>query len=328
MTTALVSPDASADMTPHSSPSAATALLVEKFSNSFSGYHLHSGQTLFRAALPAYPHEFVVDARGHFAYIGHYGVATYAHEGPGGHQVFVVDIARGSHVRSLDCWPYQRIHGMQIDAHDRVYALSEQDNMLLVFDPAATSQRALSAVPSGGIKSHFFVLRRDGLQAYVTHLQSHTVTRVYPHDASQPPLAAMVGGRPEGCCLSRDETLLYVASRDDSSLSMLDAQTLQIHATVATGNDPTRIYLSPDQRLFVTHYGDRSIGIYDAQSLAELQRIPTVHKPIALAFDACGKNAYIPLNNNTVARLDCRSLELSHGFDTGQEPDGLVLRNT
>lgn len=306
-------------------PSSAKALLVEKFDHSFSGYHLHNGALAFRAQLPEYPHEFVVDSGGAFAYIGHYGVRTFAHEGAGGHQVFVVDIARGAHVASLDCTPYRRIHGLQIDRQDRVYALSEHDNMLLVFDEPGGHQRPARAVPAGGVKSHLFVIRRDGDKAYITNLQSHTVTLVHPHDASRAPVVARVGGRPEGCCLSRDESILYVASRDDATLSMLDAISMRVLTTVATGEDPTRIYLSRDNRLFVTNYGERSIGIYDAATLTELQRVPTVHKPIALAFDPSAPMAYIPLSNNTVAKLDLRTLVLTHAFHTGKEPDGLVV---
>jgi YVTN family beta-propeller protein len=301
------------------------ALLVEKFGNSFSGYHLDTGALAFRAQLPQYPHEFVVDSCGAFAYIGHYGVQTFAHEGLGGHEVFVVDIALGVHVASLDCAPYRRIHGLQIDRQDRVYALSEHDNMLLVFDKPRHSRLPNRAVPVGGVKSHLFVLRRDGQKAYVTNLQSHTVTLVHPHDASWIPVAARIGGRPEGCCLSHDESILYVASRDDATLSMLDASSMQVLATVATGEDPTRIYLSRDRRLFVTNYAERSIGIYDPTTLAELRRVPTVHKPIALAFDPSEPLAYIPLNNNTVARLELQTLALTHAFQTGREPDGLVV---
>lgn len=306
-------------------PSSLQAVLVEKFDNSFSGYRLSTGERLFRAALPDYPHEFVVDARGAFAYVGHYGVRTFAHEGLGGHEVFVVDIAQGSHVASLDCSPYHRIHGLQIDRQDRVHALSEHDDMLLVFDRPLQQGRPSRAVPTGGTKAHLFVIRRDGATAYVTHLDSHTVTRVDPHDPSRAPLSARVGGRPEGCCLSADESILYAASRDDATLSMLDAATMEVLATVPTGEDPTRIYLSRDGRLFVTNYGERSIGIYDPATLAELHRVPTVHKPIALAFDPVAPRAYIPLNDDTVARLDLETLVLTHAFATGKEPDGLVI---
>ena len=304
------------------------AVLVEKFDNSFSGYQLSTGERLFRAALPDYPHEFVVDTRGAFAFVGHYGVATYVHEGLGGHEVFVVDIALGSHVASLDCTPYHRIHGLQIDRHDRVYALSEHDNMLVVFDRPSKEGRPSRAVPTGGVKSHLFILRRDGAMAYVTHLGSHTVTKVDPHDPSGTPVSVSIGGRPEGCCLNADESILYAASRDDATLSMLDAATMEVLATVPTGEDPTRIYLSRDGRLFVTNYGERSIGIYDPATLAELHRVPTVHKPIALAFDPVAPQAYVPLNDNTVARLDLETLILTHAFDTGKEPDGLVILNS
>jgi len=302
-----------------------TAVLVEKFGHSFSGYRLLDGERLFSAQLPAYPHEFVVDSRGTFAYVGHYGVQTYAHEGLGGHEVFIVDIAQGAHVGSLDCAPYHRIHGLQIDHRDRVYALSEHDNMLVVFDTPTADGAVTRAVPTGGVKSHLFVIRRDGAAAYVTHLGSHTVTRIDPHDPARAPLNARIGGRPEGCCLSADESRLYAASRDDATLSMLDATTLEVLVTVPTGEDPTRIYLARDGRLFVTNYGERSIGIYDARTLAELHRVPTVHKPIALAFDPVSPHAYIPLNNDTVARLDLETLALTHAFRTGKEPDGLVI---
>jgi len=301
------------------------AVLVEKFDNSFSCYQLANGERLFRAALPDYPHEFVVDAQGAFAYVGHYGVQTFAHEGLGGHEVFVIDIAQGSHVGSLDCNPHHRIHGLQIDRKDRVYALSEHDNMLITFDQPLQQGRPSQAVPTGGQKAHLFVIRRDGAAAYVTHLNSHTVTRVDPHDSSRTPLSAQIGGRPEGCCLSTDESILYVASRDDATLSMLDATTMAVLATVPTGEDPTRIYLSRDGRLFVTNYGERSIGIYDPTTLAELHRVPTVHKPIALAFDPISPRAYIPLNDDTVAQLDLETLALTHAFNTGKEPDGLVI---
>ncbi|PTB22352.1 hypothetical protein C9I57_00690 [Trinickia symbiotica] len=301
------------------------AVLVEKFSNSFSGYDLDTGELALRAQLPAYPHEFVVDSRGAFAYVGHYGVQTFAHEGEGGHEVFIVDLASGEHVASLDCAPHGRIHGIQIDRRDRVYALSEQDNVLLVFDEPTQRRTPARVVPSGGVKSHLFVVSKDGESAYITHLQSHTVTLVHPYAPDREPLAARIGGRPEGCCLSRDETILYAASRDDATLSMLDARTMEVLKTVATGEDPTRIYLARDNRLFVTNYGERSIGVYDAQTLQELQRVPTVHKPIALAFHPEAPLAYIPLNDNSVARLDLESLTLSHAFATGKEPDGLVV---
>lgn len=302
-----------------------TAVLVEKFSHSFSGYDLATGERKFSAKLPDYPHEFVVDSQGKYAYVGHYGVQTFAHQGIGGHQVCVVDIEHGEHVGALECAPYHRLHGLQIDRQDRVYALSEHDNVLLVFENPQERQVPDRAVPVGGIKSHLFVISKDGQRAYVMNLLSHTATLVHPYDATKAPVAVDAGGRPEGCCLNRDESILYVASRNEHTVSMIDAHSMTLEKTVPTGEDPTRIYLSRDNRLFVTNYGERSIGIYDPDTLEERHRIPTVHKPIALAFHPTEPRAYIPLNDNTVAMLDLNTLALTHGFDTGLEPDGLVI---
>ncbi|MFS8974683.1 YncE family protein [Cupriavidus necator] len=303
-----------------------TAVLVEKFGHSFSAYELDGGERRFSVQLPDYPHEFVVDRERLRGYVGHYGVQTFAHAGDGGAAVIAVDLMRGAVRARLDCSPYHRIHGLQIDRQGRVYALSERDNMLLVFEAPLERTVPDRAVPAGGVKSHLFVLSADGERAYVTNLLSHTVTLVHPYDATRAPRAAYAGRRPEGCCLSRDEAALYVASRDDHSLTRLDARTMEVVRTVPTGEDPTRIYWSPDDRLFVLNYGERSIRIFDPDTLAETGRVDTGAKPIALAFHpADPSRAYIALNDHTVGQLDLPGLTLRHAFTTGKEPDGLAI---
>ncbi|NUT14349.1 MAG: YncE family protein [Cupriavidus sp.] len=303
-----------------------TAVLVEKFGHSFSAYDLQTGARRFSVALPEYPHEFAVDRDRLLGYVGHYGVQTFAHPGDGGAAVIAVDLARGERDGVLDCAPWHRIHGLQLDALGRVYALSERDNMLLVFEAPAARQTPDRAVPSGGVKSHLFVLSRDGQRAYVTSLLSHTVTLVHPHDATRAPLAAHAGRRPEGCCLSPDESMLYVASRDEHRITRLDADTLAESGTAATGEDPTRLYWSPCNRLIALNYGERSLRFFDPYTLAELARIDTGAKPIAVAFHPADPGrAWLALNDDSVGVLDLRTLTLRHAFATGKEPDGLAI---
>lgn len=302
------------------------AVLVEKFSYSFSGYELNTGKRLFSTRLPDYPHEFAVSPDQRYAYVGHYGVQTWMHHGSGGHQVCVIDLERGEYVGNLECTPFNRIHGIQVDQHNRVYALSEEANTVLVFEQPQTSALPTRAVPVGGLKSHLMVATRNGERVYSMNMLSHTATLVHPYDATQAPIAVNAGLKPEGCCLSQDEKILYVASRGENTLFKIDALTMQVLHQVPTGDDPTRIYLSRDQKLYITHYGDEcSIGIYDPETLQELHRIPTAYKPIALAFHPVLDQAFIPLNNNTVVRLDLNTHQIQHAFDTGLEPDGLVI---
>ena len=101
-------------------------LLVEKCSHCFSSYDLANGERIASVALPDYPHEFVTDAANRFAYVGHYGVEHSGISGPGGHSIFQIDIHASRLVRTIDLSPFNRIHGLQIDEHDRLYALSEE----------------------------------------------------------------------------------------------------------------------------------------------------------------------------------------------------------
>lgn len=155
-------------------------LLVEKCSHCISWYDPGSGERLRSLPLPDFPHEFVIDSAQRYVYVGHYGVETSGHVGPGGSAILQIDIRSAQLVRSIDLFPFNRIHGMQMDQHDRLYALSEEKAMLLVLDQPDTDTAPKRAMPSGGVKSHLFVLTRDGQTAFSMNLLSHTVTKLRP----------------------------------------------------------------------------------------------------------------------------------------------------
>ena len=119
-----------------------TLLLVEKCSHCFSWYDIESGERLRSLQLPDFPHEFVTDSAERFAYVGHYGVETSGHVGAGGHSLLQIDIRSSELVRSIDLSPFNRIHGLQMDAQDRLYALSEEKSTLLVLEQPATDTAA------------------------------------------------------------------------------------------------------------------------------------------------------------------------------------------
>ena len=202
-----------------------TLLLVEKCSHCFSWYDIESGERLRSLKLPEFPHEFVTDREQRYAYVGHYGVETSGHVGPGGHSIFQIDIRAAQLVRSIDLWPFNRLHGLQMDEQDRLYALSEEKGTLLVLERPTVDQAPARAVPSGGLKSHLFALTRDGRTAYCMNLLSHTVTQVRPWDPLFAPVACHPGQKPEGYCLSDDERTLFVSNRWSNTLCAIDTET-------------------------------------------------------------------------------------------------------
>ncbi|KQW00839.1 hypothetical protein [Rhizobacter sp. Root1221] len=298
-----------------------TLLLVEKCSHCFSWYDIESGERMRTLKLPEFPHEFVTDRAGHFAYVGHYGVETSGHTGPGGHTIFQIDIRSSELVRSIDLYPFNRIHGLQIDEQDRLYALSEEKAALLVLERPAVDTAPRRAVPSGGIKSHLFALTRDGQTAYCMNLLSHTVTKVRPWDPLFEPVACHPGQKPEGYCLSEDERTLFVSNRWSNTLAAIDTATMTVQHAAPSRDDVTRIYRARDGRLFTSNYGDRSLSVVDQVSLEETGYLKLDARAIALSFHPTKALAFISLDDDRVAVLDTDTLRIERFIATQREPD-------
>lgn len=298
-----------------------TLLLVEKCSHCISWYDIESGKRLHSVPLPSFPHEFVTDGANRYAWVGHYGVETSGHVGAGGHSLLQIDIAAGSLTRTIDLSPFNRIHGLQMDEKDRLYALSEERATLLVLDNPETDEMPRRAVPSGGIKSHLFALTRDGQTAYCMNLLSHTVTKIRPWDPVAVPLACHPGDKPEGYCLSSDERTLFVSNRWSRTLTAIETETMQTRYSAASRDDPTRIYRWKDDMLVVTNYGERSLSLVDPATLEEIDHVPMSARAIALSFDHTRGIAFVSQDDDRVGLFDMQTRRFETYIYTQREPD-------
>lgn len=295
-------------------------LLVQKCAHTFSFYDVASGEAIKHIRLPDFPHEFVVDSQNRFAYVGHYGIETSSHKGEGGCSVFVIDLEKGEHVRTLDIWPYFRPHGLAMDQQDRLYVLSEGHSTLLIFDQPHLRDVPDRAIPSGGYKSHLVALTRDGETGFALNLLSNTVTRLKPQDPTVAPLPLQPGSQPEGNCFSQDERTLYVTTRGDNSIVAVDVETLKVTHRGQTGTDPTRIYRDRQDRLFVTNYGEHSISVFNAD-LQEIRRIELDSAAIAMSLHPTRNLAFVTLKDQRVGMLNLDNWTFERYFETLLEPD-------
>jgi YVTN family beta-propeller protein len=296
-------------------------LLVEKCSHCFSWYDLNTGERLSSLALPSFPHEFVTDSAMRYAWVGHYGVETSSHVGDGGHSILQIDLRARRLVRTIDLDPFNRIHGLQMDAKDRLYALSEEKSTLLVLDRPEVDSAARRAVPSGGIKSHLFALTESGETAFSMNLLSHTVTKVKPWDPLAQPVPCHPGQKPEGYCLSADESTLYVSNRWSNTLCAIDTDTMHVRKTVPSRDDVTRIYRHASGKLFTSNYGDCSLSVVDPDSLEEMAYLRLGARAIALSFHPTRSEAYVSLDDDRVAVLDADRCQVVRYIKTQREPD-------
>ncbi|CAM0553633.1 YncE family protein [Vreelandella titanicae] len=304
-------------------------LLNQKCAHTLSLYDVQSGEELKHIRLPDYPHEFVVDSQGKYAFVGHYGILGADCIGdPGGCSVFVIDLNTFELVNTLSTWPYYRIHGLGIDDQDRLYAMSEGHNTLLLFNDPLTATTPNLAVSSGGYKTHLFALTRKGDWAYGVNLLSNTITKFKPHDATFTPIAMIPGRRPEGNALSADERTLFISNRDDDTIVAIDTQSMTVEKSATTGRDPNRIYSDPLNRLITTNYGESSLSLFD-QELNSLELIELDNIPIAMSFHPDGQHAFVSMKGDTIAVLHLESGRVVDSFACRAEPDvsQLLVRN-
>jgi YVTN family beta-propeller protein len=301
-------------------------LLVQKCAHTFSFYDLQSGQALKHIVLPNFPHEFCVDAARRFAYVGIFGIETAWTQGHQGDcRIAAIDLVQREHARTLDMWPHYRPHGMACDGQGRLYAMSEADDTLLVFDKPGQQEMPNMAIPSGGIKTHLVTLTADAEEAYGVHLLSNTVTKFHPRDPTVVPVAVMPGPRPEGNALSRDESKLFVANRGDDTLVEIDTATMQPGRRVKTRSDPNRIYrhdaANGAELLLLTNSGERSLSVFDSSTLKEVQCVVLPANPTALSFHPDGQRAYVSFQDDRVRELDLASWRFTREIATLREPD-------
>lgn len=305
---------------------AETLAVVEKSGHAIAFHDVSDGSLLGRVELGAYPHEMVIDAARKRAYVAHYGVRMSGDAGAGGTTVFVVDLTARALERTIDLSPFNRLHGIAIDDHDRLYVLSEEKAILLRIDVPATAVAPSGAVATGGIKTHMVVVNRAGTRAYVTGLLSGTVSAVDPHDASALPIVTAPGPLPESCALSGDEKQLYVGVRGAKELVRLDAETLREEKRVPVTGDPLRVYVVPgEETLLTTDIENRTVTRY-APDLREVGSLQFDAIPAGVSFHRSEPIAFVTLlDRNQIAIVDLATLTTLRTIATGPEPDVTVL---
>ncbi|MFB8828820.1 YncE family protein [Azotobacter sp. CWF10] len=300
-------------------------VLVEKEAPAVSFYALPQGKRLASVPLPIQPHEIVADPTGRYAYIAQYGVARWRGPGAGGDKVSVIDLAARRLHRTIDLSPYRRLHGIRMDQAGRLYVLAEMDSVLLRFDDPANSDLPDQAVPVGGVRSHYFALRRDGQRAYVADSLSGLAILVDPHDPTRAPVKRFTGKGPEGCCLSPDEKVFYVINRYGGDIIALDAQDLRELHRAPTRGEAVRVVSLPDGRLIVSNEADRSLSLLRPDTLAEELRLPLGAAAPGLNLDAGRQRLYASLDDNRVAVVNLVDWKIDGYFSTLAAPDSAVV---
>jgi DNA-binding beta-propeller fold protein YncE len=303
----------------------AILVLVEKGDGRLAFMNLRTSTFETRIDLGKYPHELLVDLDRGYALVGHYGQQSSAEAGPGGSSVFVVDLATRAVVNTLDCAPHGRIHGIAQDKSGCVYALSESDALLLRFERALGTTKPSAVIPVGGDKSHLITVTADGCHAFSMNLASNSVTKLKLAEPESSPAPLTPGDRPEGNCLSSDESILFVTNRGSDTVAAVNVAGWTVERVAKVRRDPLRVYLAGRDRLLVIFLEGRALALLEQETLQELAHLNLQARPTAACVVGNGGRAFVSLDSNVVLEVDLQTFEPIATRATGSEPDACFV---
>jgi len=135
-----------------------------------------------------------------------------------------------------------------------------------------------------------------------------------------------VGKGPEGIDISPDGKEVWSANSQSGSISIIDAATHQVLQTLdVKTKHSNRLKFTLDGTLvLVSDAESDDVVVVEAATRKELKRIKVGRVPLGILMEPGGARAYVAASqDNSIAVIDLKSLEVLKHIATGNDPDGL-----
>ncbi len=304
------------------SGNAATLLVGNKGEDSLSFIDLATGTESARRQTGKMPHEIAISPDGRLAAVVSYG----------GETIDIFDIRARERIETISLAPARRPHGILWLDDGRIIATAEgSDGIAIVSPPTGeTQQREITTIATGQKGSHMLVVTPDKSRAFVTNMQSGTVSVL--------DLIGMVkiddlaaGTEPEGLAITPDGATVWVADRRGDQLHIFDTASLQKLASIPTGTFPIRVAISPDGKTAITsNLGNGSLGLFDVATRKAKGTIEVSgtaeSRQVTILFSRNGQILYVAETGpDTVAEVDFATGKIIRRFSVGADGDGLGI---
>ncbi len=113
---------------------------------------------------------------------------------------------------------------------------------------------------------------------------------------------------PAGLCVDDEKNLLYVVSKGNNAVYVLDTRSKAVLHRDSIGKELYTCVLTPDRKnLLITHWGGNELVIWNTEQRRVSSRIPVGDNPNDLIINKKGTLAYIACaDDNTVNIVDLR----------------------
>ncbi|WP_428101105.1 cytochrome D1 domain-containing protein [Candidatus Rariloculus sp.] len=264
-----------------------TLIVANRSGGSISLIDLAAGVEIARVPIgPIIPHEVAVSPDGTKALAGEYGP-----EDDHGRHIVLIDVASASVEARIDLGPGSRPHSVLFlpDGRHAVATMQESDQLALV---DLDTRSVVRTYPTGGRDGHMVRLSPDGSRAYVTSRGAEGTLSVIFLDQERAPVVIETGLGAEGLDVTADGGEIWVANRREETISVIDAESLEVVATLDSRPFSGRIEMGRDGYAIVPNGGGlqspvpRFVRLWDVGSRTLVGEMPLPGEPYEGNFGA------------------------------------------
>lgn len=262
-----------------------TLLVTDRASGSIAFIDLATRTEVGRVPVGSIiPHEVDVSPDGRMALTSEYG----PNDQPGRH-IILMDVATASTVARIDLGPDSRPHTALFlpDGRHAVATMQDSDQLALI---DLEAQAVIRTYATGGREGHMVRLSPDGSRAYVSsRLGDGTLSVIFLNE-DRAPVVIETGAGAEGIDVSADGSEIWVANRQVETISVIDAESLEIVETLDSRRFTGRIEMGPDGFAISPNGGGgggpvpQYLRLWDVESRSLLNEVPLTEEPRANAF--------------------------------------------
>ena len=130
---------------------------------------------------------------------------------------------------------------------------------------------------------------------------------------------------PTGLALDDKKSTLYVVTKQDNSLYLIDLKTKAVRQKISLGTEAYTCLLSPDQsKLYISLWGGDKVAVYDVEKNKLVGAIAVGDNPNDMCISHNGKYLYVAnANDNTVSVIDLTKGKVLETLNTAVYPTKL-----
>lgn len=311
-------------------------LVANEAANSVSV--IDANDLILQATIPVgeHPHEVASSPNGKFALVSNFGSLDGYYPG---RSLTYIDLEKKQKVHTIMLPEKSRPHGIAFLNEERVLVTAE--GLQTLYEVNVKNGDINKIIPVPGQGAHLVVVDQAKHFAYVTCRKSGTACRINLKNTMEID-EIDVGDKCEGIMLSSDNKRLFVTSRADNTISVIDAESFTVIHKIKTARGPLRIAeFDHGNAAVVTNCISGNAQIIDLNSYEVTGKLKTYTQrskangwfyskllpvPLSVVVREDQTTAYITnMYAGKVGLVDLKECKVIDEFEASQCPDGLSL---